>query len=99
MVGTIRKNRTELPPQLLIVKNRPVHSSTSVFMANTALVSYILKKGKNVMLMSTLHRDGRISSREDHKSEVILDYNATKGGVDNLDKLLSCYSFQRRTLR
>ncbi|KAJ8391848.1 hypothetical protein AAFF_G00084640 [Aldrovandia affinis] len=49
--------------------------------------------------MSTLHRDGRISGREDRMPEVILDYNATKGGVDNLDKLLACYSCQRRTLR
>lgn len=99
MLGTVRKTRTELPPQLLSVKNRPVHSSNSVFTANTALVSYIPKKGKNVMLMSTLHRDGRISGRADLKPDAVLDYNATKGGVENLDKLLSCYSCQRRTLR
>ena len=28
-----------------------------------------------------------------------MDYNATKGGVDNMDKLVSAYSFKRRTLR
>ena len=28
-----------------------------------------------------------------------MDYNATKGGVDNLDKLVSAYSCKRRTLR
>ncbi|XP_041811933.1 piggyBac transposable element-derived protein 4-like [Chelmon rostratus] len=99
MVGTICKNRTELPPEVLTVKKRPVHSSNFMFTANTSLVSYIPKKGRNVLLMSTLHRDGKKSSQEDRKPEVILDYNATKGGVDNLDKLLACYSCQRRTLR
>ncbi|KAJ4937708.1 hypothetical protein JOQ06_002340, partial [Pogonophryne albipinna] len=43
-------------------------------------------EGKNVLLMSTLHKNAEISTREDHKSNLILDYNATKGGVDNLDK-------------
>ncbi|XP_033960769.1 piggyBac transposable element-derived protein 4-like [Pseudochaenichthys georgianus] len=99
MIGTVRKNKTELPPHLLTVKKRPVHSSDFVFTDNTALVSYIPKKGRNVILMSTLHRDAKISGREDRKPDIILDYNATKGGVENLDKLLSCYSCQRRTLR
>ena len=67
MVGT--KNRSELPPQLLPTKNRP------------------------------LHRDGRICGLEHQKPEILMDYNATKGGVDNMDKLVSAYSFKRRTLR
>jgi hypothetical protein len=33
------------------------------------------------------------------KPEIIMDYNATKGGVDNLDKLVTGYSCKRRTLR
>ena len=49
--------------------------------------------------MSTLHRDGRICGLEHQKPEIIMDYNATKGGVDNMDKLVSAYSFKRRTLR
>ncbi|KAF0023369.1 hypothetical protein F2P81_023999 [Scophthalmus maximus] len=48
---------------------------------------------------NTLYKDGKISGREDCKPEAILDFNTTKGVVDNLDKLLSCYSCQRRTLR
>lgn len=97
--GTIRKNRSELPPQLLTSKNRPVKSSKFVYTADTSLVSYVPKKGKNVVLMSTLHGDGRISDQEHHKPEIIMDYNATKGGVDNMDKLVTAYSCKRRTLR
>src|SRR4029434_2373785 len=63
------KNRSELPPQLLPTKNRP------------------------------LHRNGRICGLEHQKPEILMDYNATKGGVDNMDKLVSAYSFKRRTLR
>ena len=61
-----------------------------MFTADTSLVSYVTKKGKNVVLMSTLHRDGRINGQE-HQTEVIKDYNATKGEVDNLDKVVTAY--------
>src|SRR4029434_8385466 len=80
-------------------KNRPVNSSKFVYTADMSLVSYVPKKRKNVVLMSTLHRDGRICGLEHQKPEIIMDYNATKGGVDNMDKLVSAYSFKRRTLR
>ncbi|KAL1020716.1 hypothetical protein UPYG_G00003720 [Umbra pygmaea] len=99
MVGTIRKNKSELPPQRLTTKSRPVKSSKFVYTADTSLVSYVPKKGKNVVLMSTLHRDGRISGMEHQKPEMIMNYNATKGGVDNMDKLVTAYSCKRRTLR
>ncbi|KAL1251677.1 hypothetical protein QQF64_019473 [Cirrhinus molitorella] len=49
--------------------------------------------------MSTMHRDASVSARIDRKPEMILDYNATKGGVDNLDKVTSAYSCQRKTAR
>ena len=99
MVGKIRKNRSELPPQLLPTKNRPVNSSKFVYTADTSLVSYVPKKRKNVVLMSTLHRDGIICGLEHQKPESIMDYNAKIGWVDNMDKLVSAYSCKRRTLR
>lgn len=99
MVGTIRKNKPERPPQLLTTKNRPVKSPKFVYTADTSLVSYVPKKGKNVTLMSTLHRDGRICGQEHLKPEIIMDYNTTKGGVDNMDKLVTAYRCKRRTLR
>ncbi|XP_061748466.1 uncharacterized protein LOC133546685 [Nerophis ophidion] len=98
MVGTIRKNRSELPPQLLTSKNRRVKSSKFVYTADTSRVSFVPKKGKNVVLMCTLHGEGRICDQEHHKPEIIMDYNATKGGVDNMDKLVTAYSCKRRTL-
>nr|XP_020462270.1 LOW QUALITY PROTEIN: piggyBac transposable element-derived protein 4-like [Monopterus albus] len=92
MVGTIRKNKPELPPQLLQTKDRPINSSMFMYTADTSLVSCVPRKGMNVLLMSTLHRDGTICGQ---KPQIILDYNATKGGVDNIDKLVTAYTCKR----
>ncbi|KAE8280234.1 hypothetical protein D5F01_LYC20788 [Larimichthys crocea] len=70
---------------------------------DTALVSYLAKKNKNVRLLSTLHTRtvdvvGRWQ-RADNKPAVILEYNSNKGGVDNLDKVVATYSCRRMTAR
>ncbi|KAJ8393710.1 hypothetical protein AAFF_G00057630 [Aldrovandia affinis] len=96
MVGTVRKNKPELPPALLASKEREVFSSK---FATTTLVSYLPKKNKNVVLLSTLHTEADISDREDRKPGIILDYNCNKGGVDNLDKVIGTYSCRRMTAR
>ncbi|KAJ8935050.1 hypothetical protein NQ318_006980 [Aromia moschata] len=54
-VGTIRKNKKEIPPQLLACQNREAKSSQCAFQQDVTLISYIPKKGKNVLLISTLH--------------------------------------------
>ncbi|KAK7120985.1 hypothetical protein R3I94_020837 [Phoxinus phoxinus] len=99
MIGTVRSNKAELPPALLSVKGRACLSSMFAFTDTHALVSYCPRKNKNVLLMSTLHRNAEISSKEHKKPEIILDYNKTKGGVDNLDKLVATYTCQRKTMR
>ncbi|XP_044058900.1 piggyBac transposable element-derived protein 4-like [Siniperca chuatsi] len=57
LVGTVRKNKPKLPPALLGIKGRAVHSSLVAFTGPAALVSYVPKKNRNVLLMSTLHAD------------------------------------------
>lgn len=89
MLGTMRKNKPELPNQMT---NKEVHSSSFYFTDDTTIVKYIPKKNKNVILMSTMHHDKSISSRPDKKPEMILDYNANKGVVDTLDQLLNTYT-------
>lgn len=97
MVGTVRQNKPELPPALMTTRGREVFSSKFAFTHDTIVVSYMQKKNKNVILMSTLHKAAEVSAREDRKPAIILDYNANKGGVDNLDKVT--YSCKRRTAR
>ncbi|XP_049323545.1 piggyBac transposable element-derived protein 4-like [Astyanax mexicanus] len=99
MVGTVRKNKPELPLALLGTKDRAPLSSKFAFSERTTVVSYCPKKNKNVILMSTLHRDAGVSSREDKKPDMILDYNKNKGGVDNLDKVTGTYTCKRGTKR
>ncbi|XP_036958596.1 piggyBac transposable element-derived protein 4-like [Acanthopagrus latus] len=99
MVGTIRRNKPELPPALLATQDRDRFSSRFAFTDTHTLVSYCPKKRKNVLLMTTLHRDAAVSTREDKKPNAILDYNRNKGGVDNLDKVTGTYSCQRKTAR
>ncbi|TWW54655.1 hypothetical protein D4764_0263720, partial [Takifugu flavidus] len=99
MVGIVRKNKPELPPALLASKEREVLSSKFAFTPTTTLVSYLPKKNKNVVLLSTLHTGGDISDRKDRKPVIILDYSRNKGGVDNLDKVIGAYSCRRMTAR
>ncbi|XP_048037142.1 piggyBac transposable element-derived protein 4 isoform X1 [Megalobrama amblycephala] len=97
MIGTVRSNKPELPPALLSKKDRPRLSSMFAFTETHALVSYCPRKNKNVLLMSTFHRDAAISSEDHKKPQIILDYNQTKGGVDTLDKVVATYTCQRIT--
>ncbi|XP_071743594.1 piggyBac transposable element-derived protein 4-like [Lepeophtheirus salmonis] len=99
MVSTIRKNKPELPPALLASKERGVFSSKFAFTPTTTLVSYLPKKNKNVLLLSTLHRDGSNNDRDDRKPTIIIEYNRNKGGVDNLDMVIGEYSCRRMTAR
>ncbi|XP_067253162.1 piggyBac transposable element-derived protein 4-like [Chanodichthys erythropterus] len=99
MIGTVRSNKPELPPALLSKKDRPRLSSKFAFTETHTLVSYCPRKNKNVLLMSTFHRDATISSKDHKKPQIILDYNQTKGGVDTLDKVVATYTCQRMTRR
>ncbi|XP_052463478.1 piggyBac transposable element-derived protein 4-like [Carassius gibelio] len=99
MIGTVRSNKPELPPALLSMKDRVRLSSMFAFTDTHTLVSYCPRKNKNVLLMSTFHRDAKVSDKDHKKPEIILDYNQTKGGVDNLDKVVATYTCQRKTAR
>ncbi|XP_032364545.1 piggyBac transposable element-derived protein 4 [Etheostoma spectabile] len=100
VVGTMRKNKPELPGALLATKDRAVFSSKFAFTPIAALVSYVPKRHRNVVLLSTLHSgDERVSADRQAKPDIILHYNRTKGGVDNLDKLVGTYSCRRKTTR
>ncbi|KAJ8968179.1 hypothetical protein NQ314_002438 [Rhamnusium bicolor] len=100
LIGTVRKNKPQIPRELLEVKGGPVMSTMFAYGKkpnNCLLVSYVPKPNKNVLLLSTLHNDDKIDERtgEACKPEVITDYNFTKGGVDVVDKMKAEYSVTR----
>ncbi|XP_035213765.1 uncharacterized protein LOC118204892 [Stegodyphus dumicola] len=52
----------------------------------------------NSVVLSTMHDDASIDTTT-NKAEIIMDYNATKGGVDTINKLCATYSVSRITRR
>ena len=63
-------------------------------------VSYVPKKNRAVILLSSEHTDDQVSGEEhSYKPDMILQYNKTKGAVDTADKLAKQYSCQRKTNR
>uniref|UniRef100_A0A672YRK9 PiggyBac transposable element-derived protein domain-containing protein n=1 Tax=Sphaeramia orbicularis TaxID=375764 RepID=A0A672YRK9_9TELE len=87
LLGNLRHNKPDLPPQLLRAQGRAAHSSVFAFTRTHTAVSYVPKRGKNILLISTKHREAAVSSREKRKPLIICDYSRCKGGVCNLDKV------------
>ena len=96
MHGTIRKNRTDIPKELLPSRARPEMSSIFCFDNQLTLTSYVPKKGKAVILLSSMHHDDTVDAEDRQKPEIIQHYNKTKSGVDNLDHLVGLYSVKRK---
>lgn len=81
-------------------KDREVHSSIFLFQDEATLVSYVPKKRKAVILLSSEHYDNKCAGPEfDFKPDIILHYNNTKGGVDAVDWMIDKYTCQRGTRR
>ncbi|KAG4065245.1 hypothetical protein HA402_012687 [Bradysia odoriphaga] len=99
LVGTIKKNKTCIPKEMLADKQREPLSTMFGFHENVTLCSYVPKKNKAVTLISTLHNTNTISDDDKKKPEIIKHYNRTKGGVDLMDKMAGAFSVQRKTLR
>ncbi|KAJ8941259.1 hypothetical protein NQ314_010457 [Rhamnusium bicolor] len=99
IIGTVRKSKPFLPKEMLPDKKREELSTIFGYNDKVAICSYLPKKNRAVILMSTMHQDGIVSHMDQKKSEIILEYNRTKGGVDNLNKLVRTYSSKRKTKR
>jgi len=62
------------------------------------LTSYVSRKNKTVILLSTMHDKGSFDNFT-KKPEIIIDYNSTKGGADTVDKMCATYIVSRITKR
>ena len=96
IVGTLRKNKREIPPELLQTKKRTERSSMFCFDQELTMVSYVPKRNKMVVLLSTMHERPSLAYPS-RKPEVIEYYNSTKGGVDTFNQM--CMSCLRKTKR
>jgi hypothetical protein len=100
LVGTIRKNKRELPESFVNTKGRLPNTTMFCFQKDAMIASYCPKKGKVVTLLSTMHSQPNVDENsEQKKPEVISSYNSTKSGVDTMDQMTRCYSVKRMTRR
>lgn len=99
-VGTIRKNKACIPKEMLDPKREVLSTLFGYHNNNVALCSYVPKKKKTVVLISTEHYNSTVdSSKPAAKPFQILDYNAYKAGVDTMDQMLGGYTCKRGTNR
>lgn len=97
LIGTVRKNRREIPEQFT-TKRREVGSTLFAFSEKASLVSYSPKNNKCVVLLSSEHTQADVDPNSG-KPQVILTYNKSKGGVDHLDQMCGAYTTRKRTQR
>lgn len=99
LVGTMRKNKPQIPPEFLSCKGRPVHSTMFAFQKEKTVVSHIPRKGKLLFLLSTMHHDDSVDETTDDQQqpEINTFYNATKGGVDVVDEFSAPYDVSRNS--
>ena len=99
IVGTMRLDRRDLPPEIKKVEKHDerftfyVHDKDDDLM----LVSYIDKRKsgkKNVVVLTSMHDNTQVTKDERKNPQVHIFYDHTKGGVDVLD-LISSHSSTR----
>ena len=90
VVGTMRLDRTGIRKKMKETKSSK--SPSTLYPYNTdiksVLVSYVIKSKsgiKNVLVLSSMHRNALTTRDERKKPHVITFYDRTKGGVDVMD--------------
>lgn len=97
-VGTLKKNKKEIPIEFLPSKERNVGSAIYGFGGTITLLSVVPKKNRAVLLLSSMHHN--IATDENNKKqEIVSYYNKTKAGVDLLDMKCAIYTSSSRTRR
>ena len=98
LVGTVMANRREVPSQFKTAREREVENTKTLsdHSNKILLLSYVPKRNKSVLKMSSSH--SFISITYCHKKpRVIMDYNKHKGGADTLDENCKEFSCLRKT--
>ena len=101
VVGTLRKNKTYIPRVMAASKKREEHSTIFGFQEKICICSYVPKKNRSTILLSSMHLDAHIPENNNPKKkpDIILYYNKHKIGVDTMDQMLGQYTTQRRSNR
>ncbi len=100
-VGTVMSRRVGVPTEFKkkeIIKEREVLSTKFKWKKDSPVMmtSYVPKKGKNVLLMSTMHEDPDIcpDPEKKQKPKIIDFYNQERCGVDIVNEMIKDHSSQ-----
>jgi len=77
-IGTLRANKIEIPVSFLKNPSNEIESCLFAFKNELTITSYVPKKSKAVILVSTKHHSSLID-KTSNKPKIILDYNELKG--------------------
>lgn len=77
-LGTMKKNKREIPPEFQPHRDRVVGSSLYGFTKDNTILSYVPMPKKAVLLVSSKHHIKETDSAT-NKPIMIIDYNKTKG--------------------
>lgn len=96
--GTIRINRKNLPTNFG-KKNLKKGESVSWMKENLVVMRW--RDKRDVSLISTFHDTSFVDATTKtgkiiHKPQIVVDYNATMGGVDKADQQIALYSMKRK---
>lgn len=94
LIGTLRKNKPEIPKEFQSNRNREVGSSLFGFQDDLTLVSFVPKQNKAVLLLSSKHHGNQVDNTTG-KPIIVLDYNKTKGAVDTVDQMCHKYTVKK----
>ena len=95
-VGTLRSNRRDVPHAAKTTTGRTKGDSVFYYSHGQMLCSYWDKGQKPVLLLDSF---AKVGIHEDAKPDTVIHYNATKSGVDNIDKQVRMYSTKRKCRR
>uniref|UniRef100_A0A1B0B4S7 PiggyBac transposable element-derived protein domain-containing protein n=1 Tax=Glossina palpalis gambiensis TaxID=67801 RepID=A0A1B0B4S7_9MUSC len=89
LVGTIRRNKGELPKLARQAKDGMTRFSTILYKSKNFIFKiYKAKPNKKVLILSSMHSPVEIEKNDTRIPKTIRFYNSTKFGVDVTDKYL-----------
>lgn len=97
-LGAMGKTHDQVPTCFLPSKQRPVGNSCFGFRDDATLVSYVPKRGKAIIVLSTRHRYAEINSHT-NVPRIVEEYNAARGALDAVEQTCTTYSVSKVTKR
>ena len=97
-LGTMRKDKREIPAEALECTRKDENIARYFYSDGLTLCSYVAKKGKIVVLLSSGDHAERNHPRTTHP-EIVEFYNGHKGGVDAFNEMIKSRTCRRKTRR